>query len=154
MEEHGLTQEEAAQRVGKSRPAVANALRLLGLCPAVMELVEKGTLSAGHARSILPLRSELQRLAANKIRLEMLSVRQAETLAAKMAREDAKDPIDDQIGLSEVVVDYVKEVEQELSAIWGRGVKLISGRKKGRIEIEFYDEDDREALIASLREKA
>ena len=88
IEEYGLTQEEAANRVGKSRPAVANALRLLGLCPEVMEKLRSGELSAGHARAILTLKTEkLQREAAKKIIALGMSVRAAETLCKNMAKE-------------------------------------------------------------------
>lgn len=90
MNEYGLTQEEAAGRVGKSRPAVANALRLLGLCPEVQERVRKGELSAGHARAILQLKSEKkQQEAAQKIVALGLSVRQAELLCKNMSKEPA-----------------------------------------------------------------
>ena len=85
IEEYGLTQEEAASRVGKSRPAVANALRLLGLCPEVLELLKAGTISAGHARAVLTLKNEKQQIeAAKKIIALSLSVRQAETLCKNM----------------------------------------------------------------------
>ena len=88
MEQYGLTQEEAASRVGKSRPAVANSLRLLGLCPEVLEKVKKGELSAGHARAILTLKTEKKQLeAAQKIIALALSVRQAETLCKNMNKE-------------------------------------------------------------------
>jgi len=152
MEEFGLTQEETARRVGKSRPAVTNSLRLLGLCPSVREMVEDGELSAGHARAILPLRTELQELAARKIRLERLSVRQTEALSAKMARDDAEEPLDDPTNPPEISVDYTKEVGDELTKLWGREVKLVNTKKRGRIELSFYGDDDREALIDRLRE--
>ena len=119
MNEYGLTQEEAAGRVGKSRPAVANALRLLGLCPEVQERVRKGELSAGHARAILQLKSEKkQQEAAQKIVALGLSVRQAELLCKNMSKEPAPQK-------KEVfAVDYVAECEKSLSKHLGRGVKL------------------------------
>ena len=90
IEEYGLTQEEAAARVGKSRPAVANALRLLGLCPEVLELLKSGTLSAGHARAVLTLKTEKQQQeAAKKIIALSLSVRQAETLFKNIGKPPA-----------------------------------------------------------------
>lgn len=145
MEEYGLTQEEAAKRVGKSRPAVANSLRLLGLCAAVLELVRKGELTAGHARAVLTLKTEkLQMEAARKIISLSLSVRQAETLCKNMAKEPApkKEP--------DFAVDYVAECEKNLSKALGRGVKIVNGKRKGRFELEFYGEEDLQNLLDAL----
>ena len=145
IEEYGLTQEEAAARVGKSRPAVANALRLLGLCPEVLELLKSGTLSAGHARAVLTLKTEkLQMEAAKKIISLSLSVRQAETLCKNMAKEPApkKEP--------DFAVDYVAECEKTLSKALGRGVKIVNGKRKGRFELEFYGEEDLQNLLDAL----
>ena len=146
IEEFGLTQEEAAKSVGRSRPAVTNAMRLLSLCPAVLELVEKGKLSAGHARALVPvLDDKMQTAAANEVVDKGLSVRQTEQLAAKLLKPPKKQPEPD--GVS---VDYAAEVANRLSASLGRKVKLVDGKKIGRIEIEFYGADDREALIQAL----
>lgn len=145
MEEHGLTQEEAAKRVGKSRPAMANSLRLLGLCAPVLELVRKGELTAGHARAVLTLKTEkLQMEAAKKIISLSLSVRQAETLCKNMAKEPApkKEP--------DFAVDYVAECEKNLSKALGRGVKIVNGKRKGRFELEFYGEEDLQNLLDAL----
>ena len=88
MEDHGLTQDDAAKRVGKSRPAVANALRLLNLSPEVLEKVRDGSLSAGHARAVLSLKAEKKQLeAVQKIIALGLSVRQAELLCKNMSKE-------------------------------------------------------------------
>ena len=145
IEDYGLTQEEAADAVGKSRPAVANALRLLSLPEGVLTLLENGALSAGHARALLPLRDPaMQTRAAETIVEKRLSVRQAEALAARLAKEPMKKT-------PAPAVDYVKEVERELENSLGRKVKLVEGRKKGRIEIEFYGPEDREKLIENLR---
>ena len=145
MNEYGLTQEEAAGRVGKSRPAVANALRLLGLCPEVQERVRKGELSAGHARAILQLKSEKkQQEAAQKIVALGLSVRQAELLCKNMSRE----PVPQK---KEVfAVDYVAECEKSLSKHLGRGVKIVNGKRKGRFELEFYGQEDLQNLLDAL----
>ena len=145
MNEYGLTQEEAAGRVGKSRPAVANALRLLGLCPEVQERVRKGELSAGHARAILQLKSEKkQQEAAQKIVALGLSVRQAELLCKNMSKE----PVPQK---KEVfAVDYVAECEKSLSKHLGRGVKIINGKRKGRFELEFYGQEDLQNLLDAL----
>ncbi len=146
IEEYGLTQEDAARSVGKSRPAVANAMRLLSLCPAVLEYVEQGRLSAGHARALVPiLDGGLQLAAAKEIAEKGLSVRQAEQLAARLSRP-AKAP-DPEAGIR---IDYCAEVANRLTASLGRKVRLVDGKKTGRIEIEFYGADDREALIAAL----
>ena len=145
MNEYGLTQEEAAGRGGKSRPAVANALRLLGLCPEVQERVRKGELSAGHARAILQLKSEKkQQEAAQKIVALGLSVRQAELLCKNMSKE----PVPQK---KEVfAVDYVAECEKSLSKHLGRGVKIVNGKRKGRFELEFYGQEDLQNLLDAL----
>jgi ParB family chromosome partitioning protein len=146
IDEYGLTQEEAAKSVGRSRPAVANAMRLLSLCPAVLELVEKGQLSAGHARALVPiLDDKLQTAAAKEVVDKGLSVRQTEQLAARLMKAP-KQPKPEE----GVKVDYAAEVANRLSLSLGRKVKLIDGKKIGRIEIEFYGADDREALIEAL----
>ena len=145
MDDYGLTQEEAAARVGKSRPAVANALRLLGLTPDVLEMVRGGKLTAGHARAVLVLKDEKkQREAAKKIVSLGLSVRAAESLCKNMAKPEPKKKDE---GLK---VDYVAECEKQLSKHLGRGVKIVNGKKKGRFELEFYGKDDLEMLLAAL----
>ncbi|WP_298020274.1 ParB/RepB/Spo0J family partition protein [uncultured Dysosmobacter sp.] len=145
IDNYHMTQEEAAQRVGKSRSTVTNALRLLGLTPAVRKLVEEGKLSAGHARALLPLPSGLQENAANAVLSGGLSVRQTEALAKRLAAEKKakKQPDPTQ-------VDYTAEAQKELSSKLGRGVKIVSGRKKGRIELEYYGLDDLNDLLEAL----
>ena len=145
IDEYGLTQEEAANRVGKSRPAVANSLRLLGLCPEVLEKLKRGELTAGHARAILSLKSEKKQMeAAQKIIALALSVRQAETLCKNMLKEPVKEK-------EEIfAVDYVAECEKSLSKHLGRGVKIVNGKRKGRFELEFYGQDDRQNLLDAL----
>ena len=147
IEEYGLTQEDAARSVGRSRPAVPNAMRLLMLTPPVMEMVEKGKLSAGHARAILSVSEPSKQLAAaNEIIKKNYSVRKAEQLAARIAREPRQAPEES----GEISVDYAAEISNELSKKLGRKVKLIDGKRNGKIEIEFYGADDREALIEKL----
>ncbi len=145
MEDFGLTQEDTARRVGKSRPAVANALRLLGLCPQVLEKLREGALSAGHARAILTLKSEKKQLdAAQKIIALGLSVRQAELLCRNMTREPAPEkPVT-------LAIDYVAECEKNLSKHLGRGVKIVNGKRKGRFELEFYGQEDLQTLLDAL----
>ena len=147
MEDYGLTQEETAKSVGRSRPAVANSLRLLSLSPRVMELVEKKELSAGHARALLPLSNEkLQWDAAQEVLKKSLSVRRTEQLAARMSRAPAPEkPVDP------LAVNYAAEVAEELSRLLGRKVRLVEGAKGGKIELDYYDADDRENLIDALR---
>ena len=145
IREYGLTQEEAAARVGKSSPAVANALRLLSLCEGVLDKVRSGELTAGHARAILQLKSEKKQLeAAQKISALGLSVRQAEMLCKNMTREPEKQP---PIVLE---VNYVAECEKNLSKHLGRGVKIVNGKRKGHFELEFYGQDDLQVLLDAL----
>lgn len=145
IDEYGLTQEDAAARVGKSRPAVANALRLLGLCPEVLELLRSGQLSAGHARAILTLKETKKQLdAAKKIISLSLSVRQAETLCKNMGKEPV--PKEKEV----FAVDYVAECEKSLSKHLGRKVTIVNGKRKGRFELEFYGQDDLQALLDAL----
>ena len=146
IQNYHMTQEEAAQRVGKSRSAVANALRLLGLTPAVRQLVEAGDLSAGHARALLPLPAALQEKAAEAVVAGGLSVRQTEALAKRLAAEDAPPPPPpEQTG-----PDYTAEAQKDLASRLGRGVRIVSGRKKGRIELEYYGVDDLNDLLVAL----
>ena len=148
MEDYKLTQDEVSKSVGKSRPAVANSLRLLNLCPEVLALVEKGDLSAGHARAVLGLADAKAQLSAAKQILEGgLSVRKAESLVAKLAKAKAEPERAEKTEL----VDYAKEVAAELSRALGRKVTLSEGRRLGKIELEFYGADDREALITQLK---
>ena len=148
MRDYGLTQEETARSVGRSRPAVANALRLLSLSPKLAELVETGMLSAGHARALLPLGSEkLQVEAANEVIARELSVRKTEQLAARLMKEPKPEPEKDPMA-----VDYAAEVSEALSRAVGRRVRLVEARRGGRIEIEYSDAEDREALIRLLQQ--
>lgn len=144
-QQYHMTQEEAAQRVGKSRSAVTNAMRLLDLSPAVQQLLQEKRLSAGHARCLVPLPQSLQIRAANAIVEGGLSVRQAEALAKRLAAE--KKPKKDAPAGQ---VDYTAEAQKELSNKLGRGVRIVTGRKKGRIELEYYDLDDLNDLLEAL----
>ena len=147
MEDYGMTQEDAAKRVGKSRPAVTNALRLLNLGDEVLEKVRSGQLSAGHARAVLTVKTEKKQLAAaQKIIALGLSVRQAELLCRNMAKE-APEPKEEPVTLK---VDYVAECEKQLSKHLGRGVKIVNGKRKGRFELEFYGPEDLQVLLDAL----
>ena len=150
IEEYGFTQEEAAKSVGKSRPAVANALRLLNLAPEVMRLVETGELSAGHARALVSVSEPgLQLQAAKEILSKALSVRKAEALAAKVLKKSREEEKED-APETEDGVDYAKEVSSELSKLFGRKVLLKDKKGNGKIELEYYGADDREFLIEKL----
>ncbi|MGN1000244.1 MAG: ParB/RepB/Spo0J family partition protein [Faecousia sp.] len=145
MEDFGLTQEETAARVGKSRPTVTNSLRLLNLCPEVLESLRKGDLTAGHARAILSLKSEKkQKEAAQKIIALGLSVRQAELICKNMEKEPTP------VKKPTLAVDYVAECEKTLSKHLGRGVKIVNGKRKGRFELEFYGQEDLQNLLDAL----
>lgn len=138
MDEFGLTQDEVAQRVSKSRPAVANALRLLTLPPEIIQLVMNGELPAGSARALLALKSAAKTLPAALAAVEKgLSVREVETLVRNLNRENAKKPKPADGG-----IDYYAEAESRLTAALGRKVAVRHGKKSGRIEIEYYDVDD------------
>ena len=144
IENYHMTQEEAAQRVGKSRSAVANALRLLGLTPSVRTMVEEGKLSAGHARALLTLDPQTQESAAAAIVAGGLSVRQTEALVKRLSAQEKPKP------QSPAGVDYTAEAQRDLSSRLGRGVKIVNGRKKGRIELEYYGLDDLNELLEAL----
>ncbi len=146
IEQYDMTQDQAAQRVGKSRSAVANAMRLLQLGDEIRALVESDQLSAGHARALLPLSPALQKEAVKAILEGGLSVRQTEALVKRLQNaqdkpEKKKDPLQ---------VNYVAEAERELSNRIGRACRIAHGKKKGRIEIEYYGVDDLNELLEAL----
>ena len=144
MEDYGMTQEAVSQSVGKSRPTVANALRLLGLQKPVAEMLEKGQLTTGHARALLPIEdAALQLEAAKQVTEKGLSVRQTEALAAALLKGPKK-------AKATPAVDYAAHMSAQLGQALGRKVHIVDGRKKGRIELEYYGADDREALLAAL----
>lgn len=150
MDEYGMTQEEASKSVGKSRPAVANALRLLNLEPEVLKMVEEGSISAGHARALLVITdAELRLSTACRVAEEGLSVRQTEKLAVRLEEEEKTLPPQEEKEKA-AEVNYVAEAEKQLGAVLGRKVSIKDSRKRGRIELEYYGAEDREALISAL----
>ena len=149
MDQYGMTQEQAASRVGKSRSAVANALRLLNLSPAVRKLVEENKLSAGHARALLPLSQRDQEKTAQTIVSTGLSVRQTEMLVKRLQAAQ-EEPEEVPSPAQSPVVNYVAEAERDLSQRMGRACRITQGKKKGRIEIEYYGVDDLNDLLDLL----
>ena len=151
VETYGMTQEQAAASVGKSRSAVSNSMRLLDLAEPLRALVEEGQLTAGHARAILPLSAKLRETAAETIIKSGLSVRQTEQLVKQM---QAKKNQDEEAVIPEPPpekkVDYVTEAENSLSTRLGRACHISRGRKKGKIEIEYYSMDDLNDLLDVL----
>lgn len=147
LDEYGMTQEQIAASVGKSRPAVANALRLLALPEDLLDLLSDGTITPGHARALLSLPDEQrQREVAERIVRNELSVRQTETLCKALLKEPAApEPVKN--GLE---VDYIAECEKTLSSAMGRAVRIVSGQRKGKLELEFYGPDDLQKLLEQL----
>ncbi len=146
MEQFGLTQEAVSQSVGKSRPAVANALRLLSLQKEVSDMLEQGLITTGHARALLSITEpELQLRAAKQTVEKGLSVRQTETLAAALLKAPKEKPEKDANA-----VDYAADMGARLGQALGRKVTIIDGRRRGRVELEYYGADDREALLQAL----
>lgn len=147
IDQYGMTQEEVAASVGKSRSAVANALRLLGLNNAVMERLKNDELTAGHARAILSIKNDKKQTeAAQKIVALGLSVRQSELLCKNMSKEPEKEAEKKPF----LEINYVAECEKSLSKQLGRGVKIVNGKRKGRFELEFYGQDDLQKLLDAL----
>ena len=148
MSEYNMTQEEVARRVGKSRPVVANALRLLALPPNLLKKLETGGLSVGSARTLLALGSDEQMQAAAKAIAENnMTVRDAEKLVRTIKREK---PEKEKSGNDGSAVNYVEEIESILTKSLGRRVKIVEGKHKGRFEIEYYDQEDFERLYEML----
>ena len=142
-----MTQEEVAKTVGKSRPAVANALRLLHLPEAIREMVERGELSAGHARTLLSFPDEASMLEAAKKAVEQgLSVRELERMAKKAAeaQKEGEKPRPTRR------IPYFDEVELSLHEHLGRKVRVAGNKTKGTLQIEFYGEEDLQRLMASI----
>lgn len=147
IRDYGLTQEEAAKRVSKSRPALANAMRLLGLPQEVQWLIEQGNLSAGHGRALLALPTAEDQIAfAGEIVDKGFSVRETEERIRQ--RLQAEDPDQPEAALTR---PSFKAEEQRLTADLGRKVTITQGKKKGKIALEYYDQEDLEALMQALQ---
>lgn len=149
VQTYGMTQEQAAARVGKSRSAVANSLRLLDLAASLQEMVAEGKLSAGHARAILPLSPALRTEAVRAVVQSGLNVRQTEQLVKQLLARGEEKPQKDEKKES-TAVDYVAEAEKSLSDRLGRACHISRGKKRGKLEIEFYGVDDLNDLLEAL----
>ncbi|MDR3560976.1 MAG: ParB/RepB/Spo0J family partition protein [Negativicutes bacterium] len=150
MTEFGLTQEEVAQKVGRSRSLVANMVRLLNLSDEVQEYVSRGTLTIGHARPLLALEStELQDEAAKTIIEGGLTARDAEELVRSMLTSPRR-PV---VKKTEKREMFLADVEERLKMILGTQVRIKPGKLKSKIEIDFYSEDDLERIIEVLSEQ-
>ncbi len=149
MEMYELTQEEIAKIVGKSRPAVANVLRLLNLPESIREMVGAGKLSAGHARTLLPMESEQDMLEMAQLTVKHgISVRELEKMVKKfLLHEPSAEPVTSKGKKPH----YFEEVELALNTHLGRKVKVDGGKNKGMLQIEFYGEEDLANLVNSLR---
>ena len=154
VQEYGLTQEEVAQRMGKSRPAIANTLRLLALPDAVLTLLEEGSLSAGHARAILAApNEELQITAAQMAASRELSVRETEALVKTLQAAPKTPPATPATDPMKDVRIYLAAAEKALSSRLDRKVRIVTGRGgKGRIELSYYNTDDLTALLDLLEQ--
>ena len=149
MDTFSLTQEEISKRVGKSRSAVANALRLNHLNPEVKKLVINGDLTQGHARALLSVTDEkTQTELAKRIVADGLNVRQVEALVSNLQAPKKSSP---KKTVSPLLTKYYKDVENSLSSRLGTKVKISEGAKKGKIEIEYYSKDDLERILFELR---
>lgn len=143
--EYKLTQEEISQKIGRSRPAIANALRLLDLPEEVKELVASFELSTGHAKVLLSIKDKDKLIsAANTIIARELTVRDTEKLVKKLNSEKA---VEEQTSSEEIVIDYTKELERRMTARMGRRILIKNKGKAKKIEIEYQDNEDLESLI-------
>ena len=148
MERFSLTQEEIAKKIGKSRSAIANALRLNNLCPEVKALLKDDKLSQGHARALLTLDADAQLAIAERIIQDGLNVRQTEAIVQNYGSEKTRPQ---KKAINPMMQKYYKDVENNLSSQFGTKVRICEGSKKGRIEIEYYSKDDLERILFELR---
>ena len=151
IEHYNVTQEEISEAVGKSRPHITNTLRLLNLGEKIIEMIERGYLTAGHGKALLRVSDiDLQLELANKVVEEELSVRETERLAKKIF-ENNTDEIDNKIKEKDI---FIVDVEEKLRNIFGTKVNISKGKKKGKIEIEYYNDDDLNNIVSMLLEEA
>ena len=150
MDQYSLTQEDVAEKVGKSRSAVANAMRLLDLPDDVLEMLKTGDISAGHARALLGLKNKDVIVdTAEQILVRSLSVRDTETLVKKLNKEFEKGDVVVEQG-DEIEVDYIKDLEKKAMHLTGKRVKIKNKGKVSTVEIDFYGNDDLEDILIKL----
>lgn len=151
LQNFDLTQETLAKRVGKSRSAITNSMRLLELPPEVLNMLSEGEISAGHARAILGLVDKSETIdVAETVEEKGLSVRATEELVRKVNAASTAKPAVEIVTADEGEVNYLSELEKELRKKFGRKVKIFCGKKAKRIEIEFSDDKDLQALLAQI----
>jgi len=153
MSEFKLTQEEVSAKVGKSRPAIANTMRLLELPDEVLELLKAGDISAGHARALLGLKDKgIIEDTANKILIRSLSVRDTEDLVKKLnkAYENALKGEDEKADTSDLIVDYIKDLEKKAMSLTGKRIKIQTKGKCRMVQIEYVDNEDLEDIMIKL----
>lgn len=148
MEKFSLTQDEISKKIGKSRSAIANVMRLNNLCQPVKELLKEDKITQGHARALLTLDEDIQITVAERIVRDGLNVRQTESLVQNFGKE--KRPSSRKMP-NPMMQKYYKDVENNLSSQFGTKVRICEGSKKGRIEIEYYSKDDLERILFELR---
>jgi ParB family transcriptional regulator, chromosome partitioning protein len=147
--EFNLTQDQAAERVGKSRSAVANLLRLRQLPDEIKETIVEGSLSMGHARALLGAETPAEQISAwREVLSRKLSVRQTEALIKQLRKHDGHRPPPK---MPDPQVAYFQSLSEDLSRHYGTKVQIKRQDKKGRVEIEFYDDDDLDRLLSLLR---
>jgi len=150
IEEYDLTQEEVSSRIGKSRSAVANSMRLLDLPKEVLELVKGNDLSAGHARALLGLTNRaIMPEVAKKVIAKGLSVRLTEDLVRSLNKKEAFANKEEDV-ITEVSVNYIADLEKRVASHIGRIIKIREKGKKKRLEIEYSDNSDLENIIKKL----
>ena len=151
LQNFDLTQETLAKRVGKSRSAITNSMRLLELPNEVLDMLSEGEISAGHARAILGLVDKSETIeVAETVEEKGLSVRATEELVRKVNAAATAKPAVEIVKEDEGEVNYLSELEKELRKKFGRKVKIFCGKKAKRIEIEFSDDNDLQALLAQI----
>ena len=149
IKNYEVTQEEISEAVGKSRPHITNTLRLLNLPKQIMDMIDQGHITAGHSEAVLRVTNEsLQLELANKVIAEELSVRATEALAKKICEENIKE-MPKKTKEKDV---FIVDVEEKLRNIFGTKVNISKGKKKGKIEIEYYNEDDLNNIVSMLLE--
>lgn len=149
IDHYSVTQEEISEAVGKSRPHITNTLRLLNLNKEVMAMVETNRITPGHGKALLRITNhELQVKVANRVIEEELSVRDTEKIAKKILEDEN---IDEPKKIKQKDI-YIVDVEERLTNIFGTKVNISKGKKKGKIEIEYYNDEDLNSIVSLLLE--